>query len=314
MITCSCGASLQPTQKFCPNCGRQVTADHQQPTLYPQMTGTPTASGPVTAGITRCSHCGGEVNANAPFCMHCGTPLSAASAQPAQASAPTNCPSCGTPVNAGVPFCAMCGAHLTGLAAAAPAVLACPNCGQATNGNAPFCMHCGARLQGVGTPAGAAQARQTTCAQCGFPLQAGAAFCTHCGAHYGPPLQPGMQPGMQPMMGMQQQVMRCPTCMGAVPAGTSFCQQCGTSMNGVQVPAGVQGQPQGFFQNLMGSNAGKIGVGVAGGLAAAFVGEELLHGIERGAANDMEYDEYGNPFRRRREGGGLMGEIIRDVL
>jgi hypothetical protein len=120
-------------------------------------------------------------------------------------------------------------------------------------------------------------------------------------------MQPGMQPGMQPMMGMPQQVMRCPTCMGAVPAGTAFCTHCGASLAGVPTPAGVQGQPGGFFQNLMGSNAGKIGLGVAGGLAAAVIGEELIHGLEDG----MGYDEYGNPFRHRR---GLMGEIIRDVL
>lgn len=106
------------------------------------------------------------------------------------------------------------------------------------------------------------------------------------------------------MMGMNQQVMRCPTCMGAVPVGTAFCTQCGTSLSGVPTPAGVQGQPGGFFQNLMGSNAGKIGLGVAGGIAAAVIGEELIRNFE---GND---DDYG--YRRPRR--GLMGEIIRDIL
>lgn len=147
--------------------------------------------------------------------------------------------------------------------------------------------------------------RPSNCTQCGYPMQAGAAFCTHCGAHYGPPMmQPGMQPGMQqPMMGMNQQVMRCPTCMGAVPAGTGFCTHCGTSLSGVPTPAGVQGQPGGFFQNLMGSNAGKIGLGVAGGIAAAVIGEELIHNLE-------DDDDYGYHRHHR----GLMGEIIRDIL
>jgi hypothetical protein len=108
---------------------------------------------------------------------------------------------------------------------------------------------------------------------------------------------------MQPMMGMPQQVMRCPTCTGAVPAGTAFCTQCGTSLAGVPTPAGVQGQPGGFFQNLMGSNAGKIGLGVAGGIAAAVIGEELIRGLEDGG-------DYGYHRRRR----GLMGEIIEDIL
>ena len=219
-------------------------------------------------------------------------------------------------MNANSPFCSMCGAHVTGQAAAAPAVQSCPGCGQATNGNAPFCMHCGANLQGAGTPSMAGAPRPQTCAQCGFPLPMGAAFCSHCGMHYGLPMQPGMQPGMSSMMG-QQQAMRCPTCYGGVPAGTTFCSHCGTNITSVPVPQGVQGQPQGFFQNLMGSNAGKIGVGVAGGLAAAFVGEELLHGMEHQVARDVEYDEFGNPIRRGFGGGGgpgIMGEIIRDIL
>lgn len=324
MTTCSCGFELKPTQKFCPNCGAQV-ASAENPTTYQQYQSAPAGSGPTTytqyssapasgnptgPGVSRCQHCGGDVNGNSPFCMHCGTPLAAATAQTTPASAPTSCPQCGSAVNANTPFCSMCGAHLTGQAAAAPAVQVCQMCGQATNGNAPFCMHCGARIQGAGAPATMAPGgqRSSNCTQCGYPMQAGAAFCTHCGAHYGPPVQPGMQPRMQPMMGMPQQVMRCPTCMGAVPAGTGFCTQCGTSLAGVPTPAGVQGQPGGFFQNLMGSNAGKIGLGVAGGLAAGLIGEELIHGLEDG----MEYDEYGNPFRRHRR--GLMGEIIRDVL
>jgi predicted amidophosphoribosyltransferase len=324
MTTCSCGFALQAHQKFCPNCGAQV-ASAQPPTPYPQYQSAPPANDPTTStqyasapqapgsatapGLSRCPHCGGDVNGNAPFCMHCGTPLAAATAQTAPTSAPTSCPNCGSEVRAGAPFCSMCGAHVTGQAAAAPAVAVCPNCGQATNGNAPFCMHCGARLQqGAPTMAQPMQ-RPTNCTQCGYPMQVGAAFCTHCGAHYGPPVQPGMPPGMQPMMGMPQQVMRCPTCMGAVPAGTAYCAQCGTTLAGVPTPAGVQGQPGGFFQNLMGSNAGKIGLGVAGGLAAGLIGEEMIHGFE----DQMEYDEYGNPFRRRHH-RGLMGEIIRDVL
>lgn len=112
------------------------------------------------------------------------------------------------------------------------------------------------------------------------------------------------------MMGVQQSVMRCPTCMGAVPAGTAFCTHCGTSLTGVPAPAGVQGQPQGFFQNLMSSNAGKIGLGVAGGLAAAVIGQEILRNLED---DEWDYDEYGNPYRRRHH-HGLMGEIIRDML
>ncbi len=324
MTTCPCGFTLQPHQKFCPNCGAKVTHD-EAPTLYPQYQTPPAASDPTTytqyapsaasgnitpPGTSRCPHCGGDVNANAPFCMHCGTPLAAATPQTAPTSAPANCPNCGSAVNPNAPFCSMCGAHVTGQATAAPAVMACPNCGQATNGNTPFCMHCGARLQGTGAPATApGMQRPTTCTQCGYPLQAGAAFCSHCGMHFGPPVQPGTQPGMQqPMMGMPQQVMRCPTCMGAVPVGTAFCTQCGTSMAGVPAPAGVQGQP-GFFQNLMSSNAGKIGLGVAGGVAAAVIGEALIHDLEGGG---MGYDEFGNPFRRHHR--GLMGEIIRDVL
>jgi predicted amidophosphoribosyltransferase len=337
MTTCSCGFTLQPNQKFCPSCGAKV-ASAETPTLYPQYqsaTGDPAASSPTqpasvenpttytqyqsqavptdpaAAGLSRCPHCGGDVNGNAPFCMHCGTPLAAATQQAAPASAPTSCPHCGSPVNPGTPFCSMCGAHVTGQAAAAPAVTACPGCGQATNGNAPFCMHCGARIQGAGAPAAApGMQRPTTCTQCGYPMQAGAAFCTHCGAHYGPPVQPGMQPGMQPMMGMPQQVMRCPTCMGAVPAGTAFCTHCGTSLAGVPTPAGVQGQPGGFFQNLMGSNAGKIGLGVAGGLAAAVIGEELIHGLE----DDLDGGYGGGYGYRRRRRRGLMGEIIEDIL
>ena len=322
MTTCACGYTLQPHQKFCPSCGERV-AHEETPTVYPhyqspppstdpnayqQGIATTASANPAAAGIERCPHCGGDVNANAPFCMHCGTPLAAASPQTAPTSAPSNCPNCGAAVNPNAPFCSTCGAHVTGQATAVPLVHVCQMCGQATNGNTPFCMHCGARIQD--TPALApGQPRPTTCTQCGYSLQAGAAFCTHCGAHFGPPMQPGMPPGMPPpMMGMPQQVMRCPTCMGAVPVGTTFCTQCGTSMAGVPAPAGVQGQP-GFFQNLMGSNAGKIGLGVAGGLAAAVIGGELIRDLEGGG---MGYDQYGNPFRRHRR--GLMGEIITDIL
>ncbi len=104
------------------------------------------------------------------------------------------------------------------------------------------------------------------------------------------------------MMGMPQQVMRCPTCMGAVPAGTAFCTHCGTSLAGVPAPAGVQGQPGGFFQNLMSSDAGKIGLGVAGGIAVAMIGGEILRSLD----NDDDY--------HHRHHRGLMGEIINDIL
>ena len=320
MTTCSCGFALQPHQKFCPKCGAQVASaqppTRQQsyqsaisadaPTTYSQYAAPSPQANPAVSGVSRCSHCGGDVNGNAPFCMHCGTPLAAAAAQVTPARPPTSCPSCGSAVQPNVPFCSMCGTHITGQAAAAPAVAACPGCGQATNGNTPFCMHCGARMQGTPAPAMAQpMQRPTNCTQCGHPMQAGAAFCTHCGAHYGPPMvQPGMQPGMQPMMGMPQQMMRCPTCMGGVPAGTAFCTHCGASLAGVPTPAGVQGQPGGFFQNLMGSNAGRIGLGVAGGIAAAVIGGEIIRNLEDG-------DDYGYHHRHHR---GLMGEIIRDIL
>src|SRR6185437_8457679 len=166
MTTCSCGFALQPHQKFCPNCGAQV-ASAQPPTPYPQYQSASDAGSPTTytqydsapagsstaSGISRCSHCGGDVNDNSPFCMHCGTPLTAANAQPTPTDAPASCPGCGSAVKPNAPFCEMCGAHITGQAAAAPAVAVCPGCGQATNGNAPFCMHCGTRLQGAGNPA-----------------------------------------------------------------------------------------------------------------------------------------------------------------
>ena len=204
MTTCSCGFSLQPHQKFCPSCGAQV-ASAQPPTVYPQYQSAPAAGSPTTytqyatppagsspaPGMSRCSHCGGDVNGNSPFCMHCGTPLAAAAAPSAPSSAPTSCPTCGSAVQANAPFCSMCGAHLTGQAAAAPAIATCHSCGQATNGNTPFCMHCGASLLGAPVP-GMAQPMQrpSACTQCGYPVQVSAAFCTHCGVHYGPPMQP----------------------------------------------------------------------------------------------------------------------------
>src|SRR5579885_1415454 len=47
MTTCPCGFTLQPHQKFCPNCGAKVTHD-EAPTLYPQYQTPPAASDPTT--------------------------------------------------------------------------------------------------------------------------------------------------------------------------------------------------------------------------------------------------------------------------
>ncbi len=77
-----------------------------------------------------------------------------------------------------------------------------------------------------------------------------------------------------------------------------------------------QGGLGGMFGNM--STAGKVGLGVAGGLAAAFIGHEILEDLEGGGGlgggllgGGIMYDDDGRPYRHRR---GLMGEIIREFL
>ena len=144
-------------------------------------------------------------------------------------------------------------------------------------------------------------------------------------------MQPGMQQYAQP--GMQQPGMQyaqsaapshCPNCNTFLTPGTTFCTQCGTNLANMPPQMMQQQQQQGGLGGMFGNmgTAGKVGVGVAGGLAAAFIGHEILEDIEGGGmggglmggglmGGNIMYDEEGRPYRHRR---GLMGEIIRDFL
>lgn len=59
MVCASCGTSLQPHHKFCPNCGAAVPAPPPPP--------PPTT----TAGTKFCMSCGAKIPANASFCGSC---------------------------------------------------------------------------------------------------------------------------------------------------------------------------------------------------------------------------------------------------
>lgn len=73
-VTCGCGANMNATAKFCPECGKQNSA-----------------------GKAPCVHCQAQINEDAKFCPECGKP---------QASA---CPKCSAQVKSGTKFCPECG-------------------------------------------------------------------------------------------------------------------------------------------------------------------------------------------------------------
>jgi hypothetical protein len=154
-----------------------------------------------------------------------------------------------------------------------------------------------------------------------YPMQPGmqqpGQYPMQQGMQYG---QQGMQPGMQ--YGQPGMPTHCPTCNAFLTPGTTFCTQCGTNLANLPPQMMQQQQQQqgglgGMFGNM--GTAGKVGLGVAGGLAAAFIGHEILEDIEGGGGlgggllggGGVMYDEDGRPYRHRR---GLMGEIIRDFL
>jgi hypothetical protein len=212
-------------------------------------------------------------------------------------------------------------------------MIICPNCAQQVSSSAPFCMHCGTRLQAPATYPQQGMTNYGIPAQppAPYPLPPGMAPTMQPGAYGAPPynapaMQPGqypMQPGqygqvgqypMQPGMQYGQPGMpaHCPTCNAFLAPGTQFCTQCGTNLASVPPQMMPQQQQQGgMFGNM--STAGKVGLGVAGGLAAAFIGHEILEDLEDGGGflGGVMYDEDGRRYRHRR---GLMGEIIRDFF
>ena len=85
---CSCGAVLNPSSPFCPDCGRRSSPDPPQ---------------------VRCSNpgCGAPIPAGKKFCAKCGQP--AAVARAPQPPAPLSCPKCAKTVPPGKKFCPGCG-------------------------------------------------------------------------------------------------------------------------------------------------------------------------------------------------------------
>lgn len=69
----ACGASCDPGDAFCDNCGSKLGAE----TLAP----------PSAESTTRCPACGGDVRAGKTFCRHCGASVAGAAAGVASASA-----------------------------------------------------------------------------------------------------------------------------------------------------------------------------------------------------------------------------------
>lgn len=103
-MQCSaCGKELQPTDKFCPYCGKEndITSNSDDMKTAPPV----------------CPHCGKEVQTSDNFCPYCGqncnegvitnSPLT--NIDEPVSSASLNCPHCGKKINLDDNFCPYCG-------------------------------------------------------------------------------------------------------------------------------------------------------------------------------------------------------------
>ncbi len=74
MVQCGCGASINASAKFCPECGK-----------------------PNTSGMVACISCNAQIKEGAKFCPECGKPQS------------QSCPKCSATITGGAKFCPECG-------------------------------------------------------------------------------------------------------------------------------------------------------------------------------------------------------------
>jgi len=71
MVYCSnCGAEVQATVKFCPNCGRPMSSSAPPP--QPQSPPAQPPNQPYGGGTKYCQHCGAVIEAAAEICPKCG--------------------------------------------------------------------------------------------------------------------------------------------------------------------------------------------------------------------------------------------------
>ncbi|MGA1975368.1 MAG: zinc-ribbon domain-containing protein [Conexivisphaerales archaeon] len=71
MVYCSnCGAEVQATVKFCPNCGRPMSSSAPPP--QPQSPPPQPQGQPYEGGTKYCQHCGAVIAAAAEICPKCG--------------------------------------------------------------------------------------------------------------------------------------------------------------------------------------------------------------------------------------------------
>ncbi|GCE24776.1 hypothetical protein KDA_02600 [Dictyobacter alpinus] len=270
MATCTVCGNTVTGKKFCPQCGTAVKA------------------APITSpSYTRlCPQCQGEVRSDAAFCMHCGTALNVL---PVPSVEMRSCPACHTQVDAATAFCTQCGHDMR-----APAGLQCSQCGRQNAANMRFCGGCGTPLSnqaGLNVPTPAYQQQPSQYAQ------------PYAQPQYGPANY------QQPMVGQQQMVLRCPTCMAMAPLGSTSCTSCRTNLAGVvPMPANmpVQGQ-QGGMGGFLQGDGGKYAIGALGGAAAVLGGEMLMRGIENQIEDNIGFG--GRHHHRHNEDEGLLGGL-----
>jgi hypothetical protein len=279
MVNCTfCGNNVTG-KKFCPDCGTPVQMD----------------SSSAGSSSSMCPQCHGAVKPGASFCMHCGTSLLAYSPTPPPPPALRSCPACSASIAGESVFCTQCG-HDMRAPAPSQGGIQCAQCGRQNGAGVRFCGGCGAPLVS-GAPAQSGQYASAQGYQQPYNPQYQQSSPQYQQSY--PQQQYGQGNNqMQPMVGQQQMVLRCPTCMALAPLGSAYCVSCRTSLAGViPVPMqGQQGQQQGGIGGFLQGNGGKYAVGALGGAAAVLGGEMLLNGVENQVENrvdgDMGYGGY----------------------
>jgi len=104
----NCGAAVEPSTKFCINCGSPLPAV--------EMKAKP-AVRPESSGPNVCPNCGAVLNPGTKFCIHCGSPVQAAEPKVnpvvrSETPESNTCPYCGGVLNPGAKFCIHCGKPL----------------------------------------------------------------------------------------------------------------------------------------------------------------------------------------------------------
>jgi predicted amidophosphoribosyltransferase len=188
MAFCSnCGANIKEGGKFCPGCGKAVSAVSSEP-IAPVAQPLPADE----EDTTHCSNCGEKLKRGVVFCSRCGTK------QNEIGKTKMFCSKCGSEIADGIQFCSKCGNAVNPTSMGTANVTDdydhtygcgyssenfteeedpythCTNCGEKLKKGVVFCSRCG-------TKQNESRSTKTFCSKCGAEITDGIRFCPKCG-------------------------------------------------------------------------------------------------------------------------------------